>query len=396
MRASMRKRVIICVPCLLIGGTEMHTLALARALVEGGYRVTVCAYYEHESVMVGEIEAVGADVRLLGLSRDGAGRNVGRMPRLARCLWKLFREVKPDFVHVQYMAPGVPAIVVARACGVRRVFATVHVPGWTYGKRIWAPKLAARLCTAFLCVSQVAERSFWGDADVFDESLSETGRKHFTIYNCADIDLVDEMIAAGEPERIRSELGLVGKPVIGIVARVSPEKGQQWLIEAMPGVVSRVPDVVLVVVGDGADRQRLTKLAESLGVAPNIRWLGRLPREEALGHYGAMDVVVAPSQWEGFGLCAAEAMAFSKPVVASDVGGLSEVVQDGRTGRLVDYGDVAGLSEEICGLLADDNLRRRLGSEGRRRAEDLFSWDTFKQRHLELYGSSGNGRGVIS
>ena len=363
----------------------MHTLLLADALVSGGYRVAVCAYYEHDPVMVKQIEDIGADVCLLGLARAGGGRNLGRMPRLMGRLTSLFRRLRPDVVHVQYMAPGVAPVLAARLCGVPRVFATVHVPGRTYGRRLWFPKTAARLCDAFIHVSETAERSFWGNSAVFEQDLMRNGRRHFTIHNCVDLELVDRLQASGDVQGRRRELGLENRPVIGIVARVSAEKGQEWLLEAMRDVIRRIPEAALVVVGDGDARPRLEKETRDAGLADSVFWLGRLPREEALLHYGVADIVVVPSQWEGFGLCAAEAMAFGRPVVASNVDGLQEVVENGRSGLLVDYGNTQDLAGALCALLKDYARRVAMGARGRVRVETLFSWDTFKQKHLSLY-----------
>ena len=363
----------------------MHTLQLAQALISGSHKVTVCAYYEHDPVMVRQVEAVGAQVQLLGLPRDGSGKNLGRMPRLARKLREVFRQERPDVVHIQYMAPGVVPIMIARLCGVPRVFATVHVPARAYGNKLWFPKTAARLCDAFIHVSETAERSFWGSSAVFEQELLRDGRRHFTIHNCVDIELADRLQQSGASEKRREELGLKNRPVIGIVARVSAEKGQRWLLEAMRDVVRRMPEAALVIVGDGADRSHLEQETQAVGLTDNVYWLGRLAREEALLHYGVADVVVVPSKWEGFGLSAAEAMAFGKPVVASNVDGLQEVVDHQHSGLLVDYGDTHGLVGALCDLLVDGDRRAVMGECGRRRATNLFSWDSFKYRHLSLY-----------
>ena len=378
----MERRVVICIPCLLVGGTEMHTLALTRALVDGGFAVTACIYHEHDPLMVAEVERVGARVRLLGLTR---GRGLRGMLRLAAALRRVFREERPTIVHVQYMTPGVAPIATARLCRVPRVVATVHVPGRHYGRRMWLPRAAARLCDAFLCVSEAAERSFFGDSALFEEALLRQGRRHFTIHNAVDLDEVDAIIASGRPEAKRRELGLEGHPVVGVVCRLSPEKGQRWLLDAMTEVVRRVPSARLVVVGDGAGREELVAHADRVGLNGRVLWAGKVPREEALVYLGLMDVVAVPSLWEGFGLSAAEAMAFGKPVVASDVDGLREVLRDGGTGRLVPCGDAHAIALAIASLLTEPATSARLGSSGRSRVEQCFSLRAFTDRHLGLY-----------
>ena len=362
----------------------MHTLLLARALVGGGHRVVVCAYYEHNPIMVGMIESTGAEVRLLNLKRHGALQNLGRMPALAIALGKVIREVRPNFVHVQYMAPGVVPVVVARLMGVPRVLATVHVPARHY-RRVWMPRSVARLCDAFLCVSQTAERSFFGDSALFDEPLLRRGRKHFAIPNCVDLEQVDAIEQGGPFDALRQSLGLEGKKIVGMVSRLSPEKGPQYLIEAFAAVARRVSDAALLIVGDGTMRPELERRARELSIGNRIVWAGRVPQAEAFRHLAIMDVVVAPSMWEGFGLSAAEAMAFGKPVVVSDVDGLSEVVADGETGLLVPPGNADALAEGIVTLLDDESMRDRMGRAGRARVGRQFSFRAFSEAHSQLY-----------
>lgn len=363
----------------------MHTLALARALVGAGYSVTVCAYYEHDPLMVAELERVGARVRLLRHNRRQGRAGWLGMLRLARALRRIFREERPHFVHVQYMTPGVVPIVAARLCHVPRVIATVHVPGRHYGKRIWLPRTAARLCGVFLCVSETAERSFFGDSALFDESLLRQGRCHFTIHNAVDLDEVDAILASGRGEARRRELGLNGHPTVGVVGRLSYEKGHRWLLEAMRGVVARFPTARLLVVGDGAERPALEAQASELSLDGHVVWTGRLPREAALECYAAMDVVAVPSLWEGFGLSAAEAMAFGKPVVASDVDGLREVVRNTETGSLVPCEDASAMAAALTTLLGEPVMRQRMGAAGAARAREMFSAQAFSERHTRLY-----------
>ncbi len=362
----------------------MHTLALSRALVEGGYEVTVCAYHEHDPLMVDELERAGARVRLLGLPRR---RGLRGMVRLAAALRKVFHEEQPRFAHVQYMTPGVAPIIAARLCRIPHILATVHVPGRHYGRKIWLPRLAARLCDVFLCVSETAERSFFGDSALFDEGLLRKGRRHFTIHNAVDLEQADVIMASDRPAAKRRELCLDGHPVVGVVGRLSPEKGQRWLLDAMGKVVQHLPSARLLVVGDGAERETLVAHADKVGLNGRVVWAGKVSREEALVCFGAMDVVAVPSLWEGFGLCAAEAMAFAKPVVASDVDGLREVVSNGQTGRLVPCGDAGAMADALVALLRDPATMQRLGRAGRARAEQFFSARTFADRHRRLYAA---------
>ena len=144
-RVSVSK-VVIGIPCLLRGGTETHTRALVEILVEGGYEVAVCCYYEHDEAVVEEMREAGAGALLLGLTRRLPGRNIHKMPRLAAALCSVFRREKPDVFHVQYLAPGAFPVVVARLCRVPKVVVTLHTPGHMYKSRPLSPQAFTGCC----------------------------------------------------------------------------------------------------------------------------------------------------------------------------------------------------------------------------------------------------------
>ena len=382
------KRVLIAIPCLCVGGTEMHTWALSRALVAGGYEVTVCVYFEYDRGMVEAIRCAGAAVRLLGLRRSGIRWDLPAMWHLARAFAAVVGEVHPHFVHVQYMTPGVVPLLTARLLGVPRVLATIHVPASEYGRRRWWPRiLAERLCDAFLCVSRCVEDSFFGNSTLFEPLLLRRGRKHFTLWNCVDLEEVDRLRARSGGPQMRESLGLTGCKVIGMVSRLSPEKGAHHLLAAMAELVARVPTVKLLIIGDGPQRESLREQAAELDIERHIVWTGRLLHGEAMVHLAFADVVVVPSQCdEGFGLSAIEAMAFGKPVVASNAGGLREVVSDGQDGMLAPVGNPGELANAIVTILTDDALRDRMGRAARKNVEERFSLERFAERHRQLYG----------
>ena len=382
----MRKRVLIAVPCLLIGGTEVQTLWLAKALLSGGYRVIVCADYEFDPGMVATFQRAGVEVCLLNLVRRAGGKNLRHMPRLALALASVIRKIRPDIMHVQYMAPGVIPILLARLLRIPHVLATVHVSWQSKGGGFCGPRsIAARFCDVLLCVSQDAERSFFGTSALFDRALYSEGRRHFTICNCVDLeDVAGEDTSASA---LRKSLNLDARPVVGMVSRLSSEKGPQHLLDAMPEVLRSCPDARALMVGGGPDQTSLLRQATQLRIAEQIVWTGALPPDEARAHLAVMDVLVMPSKSEGFGLAAAEAMACGKPVVAFDVLGLREVVVHGETGLLTPFADSGKLASVIVDLLLDGKMRERMGKAGRRRVEEHFSSDVFTHRHLALYAS---------
>jgi glycosyltransferase involved in cell wall biosynthesis len=375
-----KQHVIIGIPVLFVGGTERQTLTLVSVLISNGYKVTVCCYYEYDALMVSAMEKIGAEVFLLRLNRaDGLRLLLGKL----KTLWK---EKQPDIVHVQYIAPGLIPVIAAKLAGIKTIFATVHQPGRVYG---WKEKLllrtAAKLCTAFFCNSKAVEESWFGNSEVYDPNKNYKNRKHFTIYNAVDVDHIEQIIKDSDPQKLRKDLGLHDKAVIGVVGRLRWEKGQDILIDAMPEIIREIPNAILLVVGDGPDRMSLELRAKSLKLESNILWLGQKNPDEVFQLYSIMDVVAVPSRFEGFGLSAAEAMATGCPVVASAVDGLREVIEDGFNGYLVPNGNSKRLAESLIDLLSKKQKAIDMAKRGKEYIKNNFSIGKFTSSIISVY-----------
>jgi phosphatidyl-myo-inositol dimannoside synthase len=167
-------------------------------------------------------------------------------------------------------------------------------------------------------------------------------------------------------------------PVLLSVGYIHRQKGHETVIRALPSLVAEWPTLQFVVVGDG-QRGHLETLARDLGVASNVRFLGRVPEAELLAAYESADIYVQPSLvvdgvTEGYGIAFVEAGAAGLPVVGGRCGGVVEAVVDGVTGLLVTPGDAADFSRAVATLLRDHDLRRRMGEAGQRLAKDR-TWD---------------------
>jgi glycosyltransferase involved in cell wall biosynthesis len=374
------KKVIIAIPVLLQGGTEMQTLNLVRVLAGAGYRITVCCYHEHDAVIVSEMQQAGADVILMELERSISPFS------LVSALRSRFKAHNPDIVHGQYLTPGFWPILAARLAGVKTVFATVHQPGRTHG---WKAKIilraAARLCTAFFCNSKSVEASWFGSSMLFGAGVPSRRRRHFTIYNAIDAEYINRVTATVNIETEKKEAGLGTSPVIGVVGRLRWEKGQAVLINAMPKILKVVPEVRLMIVGDGPDRTALEALCDELGISKNVVWLGQKNHEKTIKFLALMDVVAVPSLFEGFGLAAAEAMAAGKPVIASNVDGLCEIIDDGESGVLVPAGNSDLLGTAIITLIERPVLAKSMGRKGYTKVKVKFSLKGFNKATIHAY-----------
>lgn len=371
--------VLVGIPCLLTGGTEIQTLSLVQALVEAGHRVVVACYFEHAPAMLARYRAAGAEVWLLSPSGE---RSAGVTPTV-RHLWRglrgVVREVRPDVAHVQYMAPGMLPILVLRALGVRRIVATAHTAADIYspnGLRI-IRLLNRRLLTAFQCITERAERSFFGTSQLFDDNTPLRRRgNHFTIYN----NLPAYMEVRGEPR----EFGDCGRLTVGVVSRLEHIKGMDLVVPAFAAVRREWPGLRLLIVGDGSLRGEMERQVAELVLGEAVEFLGRQPQDALAGCYDRIDVLLMPSRSEGFGLTTVEGMARGCVVVAAATGGLPEVVRDGVDGVLCTPGSAASLAETLLGLLASPDELARLSQAATSRAAD-FSRQRYNQAIRNLY-----------
>jgi glycosyltransferase involved in cell wall biosynthesis len=161
-------------------------------------------------------------------------------------------------------------------------------------------------------------------------------------------------------------------------------KGVDKVIEALPDIAKRVPDVQYLVVGGGSDLERHRRLAQEVGVSQRVHFLGFLSEEDLRSCYRDCHLFVMPSAGEGFGFVFLEAMKYGKAIVAANSGGAPEVVKHGVTGALVEYGAREQLTEVLTDLCLNGEKRKQLGQAGHTRLVDNFTHVHFKERFDEL------------
>jgi D-inositol-3-phosphate glycosyltransferase len=198
------------------------------------------------------------------------------------------------------------------------------------------------------------------------------------------------LFRTGSRNRARQRLGLADGPVVLFVGRIQPIKGVDVAVEAMATIVDRHRDATLMVVGGPsgprglAEMSALRRRAVELGLAAKIRFVGPVPHGLVPDLYRAADVVMVPSRSESFGLVAAEAQACGTPVVATRIGGLTDVVDDGSTGFLIDGWDPEDHAEAVLRFLDDPELAAKMGASAVKWSR-RFSWDATFRRYIELY-----------
>ena len=204
-----------------------------------------------------------------------------------------------------------------------------------------------------------------------------------------------------EEEVLSEKVRIEGERVILTVARLHLNKGLTYLLQAMPWIVDEYHALRLVIIGGGPLEDQIRGMIRQLDLEKNVVLLTEpIPNEEMSRIYPGCDVFVLPSVKEPFGRVVLEAMACGKPVVATRVGGLPDIVEDGRTGYLVDSADPSQLAMRVNDLLRDQKRIRVFGWAGRKRVLERFTWANIARRYLEIYESvqyqTGNAAGASS
>jgi glycosyltransferase involved in cell wall biosynthesis len=190
------------------------------------------------------------------------------------------------------------------------------------------------------------------------------------------------------------EITGIKDPFILYAGRIAVNKGLDHLIRAFARMRRReLPKIegmeglkLVLIGGDHGMRESLERVAEKEGVASRVIFTGHIESDRIFrSAYGACELLALPSDYEAFGLVLVEAMACGKPCVASRVGGVPEVVDEGRTGLLVDFGDVQGLARALTEVLADGTKAKAMGAAGRKRVEERFTWDIVTEQIERVY-----------
>jgi glycosyltransferase involved in cell wall biosynthesis len=363
---------------LRISGIEIHARELSRQLGECGWHSVICF---HNSVP----EAVRNYFDLPNISLEVVPRPWDVSPETARALQRVMRTYNPQILHLHYTGFLTPYPWLGHLCGVEKIFLTDH----TSQPEGFAPRLAPRWkrsiaraihwpLTNVICVSDYGYRSNIG--------MGLLPRERFCrIYNGVDLDqAIDPM----QGLCFKREFGIPqDHKVVTQLSWMIPEKGIADLLEAARIVVAVYPDAHFVLAGEGAHRTEFMRRAETLELNGRVTWVGNISDPIGRGVYAASDIVCQMSRWEEvFGFVIAEAMAAGKPVVATRVGGIPELVEDGVTGFLVERKDHVAMAQSILRLLKDGALRQQMGRAGRRLAEKLFDLRKNVAELIRRYG----------
>ncbi len=353
------------------GGAEQHLLTLMRHVNPAEFELHAACFFSGPLAPLVVNEGFPAYVFPMQSKFDLSPVNE---------IASLIRREGFCIVHTHGVRANLIGRLAARRARVSRVVTTVHsVLHFDYPRRL--DRLVNRLCenltrrftSRFIAVSEMLREQ------LVREGIP--GDRITTVYNGLELGQYNPLLSG---LTVREELGLSPEQTIaGIIARLHPVKGHDSLLEAMARVAPDFPDLVLLVVGSGLERQRLEQAAEGLGIKDKVIFTGF--RSDVPEVIAALNFLVLSSHSEGLGLIVMEAMAMQKPVLATRVGGIPEVVTSGRDGLLVPSGDPEALAQGIRTLAGDRELASQLAAAARQTIEAKFSAEKMGAETAALY-----------
>jgi glycosyltransferase involved in cell wall biosynthesis len=358
---------------LNMGGPALHVAYLTAGLRERGYDTTLVAgsLARGEDSMEFVADELGIDVaRLPSLGRDIAPlRDLEATIRLARVI----RRVRPQILHTHTAKAGAVGRVAALLAGDARPPIVVHTFHGHVLRGYFGPvrsrafglleRWLARITTALVAVSP----------EVRDDlvRLGVAPREKFTVVRLG-IELGERVAVQDGRDETRRVLGIGDERfTVGWIGRMTGVKRTTDVLLAFKRLQEHGVDACLCLVGDGPERDQLERRAHELGIMKRTLFLGY--QEDVAPFYAAFDAMILPSGNEGTPVSAIEALAAGRPVVATRVGGVSDVVRDGEDGFLVEPGAVDDLADRLARLAGDADLRRRMGEAGRARVIPRYS-----------------------
>jgi glycosyltransferase involved in cell wall biosynthesis len=360
-----------------IGGIELQARAAVECLGARGWQCVLCFHNVPD-------EPVRSYLSAGNVIWDELPEAWRFSPQTARGLYRLLRRYRPQILHLQFTPSLSIYPWLARLCGVKRIFYTDHgsrPEGFLPRRAALWKRLAGKALNA--PVTKVIGVSDYNRRTTIERGYIDASRVT-RIYNGTDLTLHQHESSGAA---FRERFGIPADRILVVqVCWMIPEKGVDDLLEAARIALQSEARLHFALVGEGPQRQFFTEHAGRLGIGDRVTWTGLIQDPHSEGVYAAADIACQFSRWEeAFGMVINEAMLYAKPVVATRVGGIPELVRDGETGFLVARGDTAAMASRILELAGDPELRRRLGLAGRRFAEANFDVQKTSAQLMDVY-----------
>ena len=348
-----------------IGGITNYIFTLSKALEARGADVVIAS---SGGDMEPELAKCGIPHRALDIrTKFEFGP---KAIRSGFALARIVRNGRIDIIHAHSRVSQVAAAIASRMTGVPYV-TTCH----GYFKK----RLRGVIDTwgkAVIAISDAVQVHLQQDLGVDRSRIA-------LIYSGVDIKRFSKEYSAAEIAAAKKELGLSSGPVVGTIGRLSPIKGQKYLVQALKEILPAYPDAQGLIVGNGEEEAALKKLAGSLGIGESVRFIDSCPDTHRF--LSVMDVFVFPSVKEGLGIALLEALGSGRACVASKVGGIGDIITDGVSGILVGVADAKGIAAAVIPLLASGAGRKAMGEKGRTLVREKFTLDAMAENVMKLY-----------
>jgi len=365
-----------------VGGVERHAYNLAR-----------------------ELQLLGNEVNIITSNFPrcySSERNVTRLPILCKpglvpicpSIFKSLKEIQTDVVHMhtpprffpeattffyKFFKRKVP-LVITNHSPISEGLISLERAVYIFHNHLiqrWVHKNVQRI----IVQGEAAKKEL--SQMILKDIFQSFSRKIRIIPNGVDCEVFDPR--KYRARNARKKFGILEENVIIFIGRLVKYKGVDYLLKALQLIKRDLQDVILVIVGDGAQKRHLEALCQKLDIHPNVRFLGWLPYEDIPLILSLASVLVYPSVNEGVTTVVLEAMSMAKPVVVTNAGCIPDVVQDGQTGFVVKTRNVPQLADAVLSILSDKKLAFLMGRHGRRLIQEKYSWNIIAKQHLKVY-----------
>jgi len=373
-------KILTVIDTLEVGTAAQAVFTLAKAALSKQLKLDVACLQlgsQNTGTMVQRLQELGTEPTVIGVQglRD---------PRSVRRVADAIRSSSCQVVHAHstYSSTLVPA---AARLATRPSVCTLYSLPQQGGGR---DALKERLCVA--AAGRSSALIFVSEAALEQFAARYRRRPSWQVVRNG-IDIETWSPGHGQlPQALRIP---AHAPVVTIIGALRATKGHALAIAAWPSVLSRFPEARLVIIGEGPERATLRQQVKRAGLQDRVLFTGRVEDEQdTVDAVRASDIVILPSYGEALPMALIEASACSRPVVATDVGGVREVVSDGVNGTLIAPGHIAAIGDVVIEMLKDPERRSRMGNTGRRMVEERFDTGSWLQRLLKVYQEATSSR----
>jgi len=345
--------IVLYFPPKWIGGTEIATYDLAEHLARRGHEIHIIT-----SLDKGQLKESYERGFYIHRVFKPKIKNIGILIFWINAL-KILQEIDADIVHAQSLGNAIPAVIYKK---IKKIPYTVWGQGLDVNMPGWFIKKTAKTCLA--------------NADAII-ALSDNMKNTMQLMSDREVVVIPNGIDLTKYDEGQRKQRTHRKTII-YVGRLHAVKGVQYLLEAMSAVHRKVPQAELVIVGDGNERAALETLTDQLGIRECVKFVGMVPHEQVTDWMYNADIFVLPSISEGFPLVVLEAMACGLPVVATRVGVLPEIIEDGTNGFVVDAKSPYEIADKLLTIMQSDELYEKMSVNGKKIVEK-FSWNNITE-----------------